>query len=236
MSEIPWRVPFRAARATTARLPKGRPDPARISPVEFPNLTEGHSQAGPTAVFEPAARDDAPASSLEEAVLAAKEQGHREGHADAERAYKAQIDDLRAHMTATLEAFRHGLTQAEARANRDALDLALLLAEHLTRSRLRTDFEAMVMALKTNASALEGSEPITIIASPESSAVLQDHIEELEKEFETGGIHIESDASFGSGDFMLRRGNTNLDLRLQQRLEQLKKVLLRASGLEVEGG
>jgi flagellar biosynthesis/type III secretory pathway protein FliH len=229
MSDLPWQVGFRAAeQPTIAWTPHRRLDPTQVEAVVFPDATQEARLMEGLAPAEPEPeRDEGP--DVAALTAEAERRGYERGRAEAETQHRRELDALRSQVKASLSAFRRGLDQAEVRADQEAIDLAVMLAEHLVRREMTGDFDAVASALAGAVPALEGMEPLTLVASAETAATLSTNLGELQQRLGVAGVQIEVSQHFGPADFILQRGDAAIDLRIEQRLTQLKKLLVSAA-------
>ncbi|MEM1026221.1 MAG: FliH/SctL family protein [Myxococcota bacterium] len=227
-SDKDWQsVSFRATdQPTIAWIPKERLDPSSVRPALFPEVT-------PSVLREKEAKTKEVDTGV--AVEQARREGQAEGREEAQRRYEAELSDLRAQVRGTVDAFRRGLDRAEMTADREALELAAMLAEHVLRQKLSVDFEAIANALTSGLAQVDGTEPLTILCPTASLQPLMDQVGVLQARLGLAGVQLEPDGALADGDYLLQRGDATVDMRLSRRLEHLKHLLMEAMGLESGG-
>jgi flagellar biosynthesis/type III secretory pathway protein FliH len=226
-SDKDWQsVSFRASdQPTIAWIPKSKLDPASVRPALFPEVTPSV-----LAAREQGAQD----LDVDALVEQARREGQAEGQAEAQRRFDAELADLRAQVKGTVDAFRRGLDRAELTADREALELAVMLAEHVLRQKLSVDFESLASALASGVEEVDGSEPLTILCATERLQPLMEQVSVLQARLGLAGLQLEPDGALSEGDFLLQRGDATVDMRLSRRLEHLEHLLKEAMGLESE--
>jgi len=230
-----FQVPFHAAKYPRVnRLRSDDLRPGDVAPLTFP-------EAAPTR-RPPLSAPDGEAPSLEalerqmEAKLeAASRDAFQKGYAQAKEESEAGLETLREQTGGAFDAFRRALERSEKDAARDAVDLAILLAEQVLRQKLTVDVDALMSALEPAAKALEGMEPLTVVCDPATGELLRSNLGVLQQRLEVAGVQVEVDESFELGDAVLQRGASTLDARVGGRLERLRELLLQQLGLESGG-
>jgi flagellar biosynthesis/type III secretory pathway protein FliH len=230
-----FQVPFHAAKYPRAnRIPSDSLNPGDVAPLVFPEVK-------PTR-RAPAAQDEGTEPSLEaleremETKLeVATRDAFQQGYARAKEESEAGLETLREQTRGAFDAFRRALERSEKDGARDAVDLAILLAEHVLRSKLSVDADALMSALEPAGQSLEGMEPLTVVCDPATGELLRSNLGALQERLEVAGVQVEVDDSFEPGDAVLQRGASTLDARLGGRLEKLRALLLEQLGLDAGG-
>jgi len=224
-SDKDWQsVSFRASdQPTIAWIPKSKMDPSAVRPALFPEVTPSV-----LAAQEQKAQEVDVGATVEQA----RREGHEQGRAEAQRRYEAELADLRAQVKGTVDAFRRGLDRAELTADREAVELAVMLSEHVLRQKLSVDFESIATALAAGVAEVDGDQPLTILCATERLQSLMEQVGVLQAQLGLAGIQLEPDGALSEGDYLLQRGDATVDMRLSRRLEHLKHLLMEAMGLE----
>jgi flagellar biosynthesis/type III secretory pathway protein FliH len=233
-SEGGWKVPFHAAKYPRAcRVAASELRPGDFAPLVFPEVAS--TRRGVPAPAE----TGAPRADLERELAARLETETREafqrGYAQAKEESDQGLESLREQTQGAFAAFRRALERSEAENARDAVDLAILLAEQVLRAKLPIDVDALGVSLAPAVAELEGLEPLTIMCDPATGELLRANMGALQQQLEIAGVQVEVDESFEPGDAVLQRGASTLDARISERLRRLRTVLLEQLGLEGGG-
>lgn len=228
-----WNVPFHAAKYPRSnRVPAEELRPGEIVPLAFPEVKHTRGVRVETS-------DEPSIASLEREfetkLEIATRDAFQQGYARAKEESEAGMETLREQTKGAFDAFRKALERSERDNARDAVDLAVLLAEQVVRQKLTVDVEAILNALEPAGKALEGMEPLVIMCDSATGELLRANLGVLQERLEVAGVQVEVDEAFDPGDAVLQRGAATLDARVGGRLERLKDILLEQLGLEVGG-
>lgn len=228
-----WDVPFHAAKyPRSSRLSSNVLRPGDVTPLLFPEVSPSRHSA-------PVEADEKTIEAMERELEAKLEVATRDafqrGYAQAKEESEAGLEELREQTRGAFDAFRRALERTERDNARDAVQLAVLLAEHIVRKQLTVDVDALMDSLKPAADELEGMEPLVIMCDPATGELLRSNLGLLQERLEVAGVQVEVDDAFDPGDAVLQRGAATLDARIGGRLSRLKGVLLEQLGLESGG-
>jgi len=225
-----WTVPFHAAKYPREnRIPLDSVKPTEVTPLIFPEVQPTRRLVNAPAE-EPSI--EAVQRELEARLESATQEAFQEGYARAKEEADAGLDTLREQTKGAFDAFRKALDRSEKDSTRDAISLAILLAEQVLRTKLTADVESAMAALEPAVGALEGMEPLTIMCDPATGELLRANLGVLQERLEVAGVQVEVDESFEPGDAVLQRGASTLDARVEGRLAKLRDILFEQLGLE----
>jgi len=228
-----WAVPFHAAKYPRAnRLTAESIQPGEVSALVFPEVRASRGQKVPGS--------DAPSlealeREFESKLEVANRDAFQRGYDCAKEESEAGLKLLQEQTKGAFEAFRKALERSERDNARDAVNLAVLLAESVLRKQLSVDVDALIESLVPSAEALEGMEPLVIICDASTGELLRNNLGVLQERLEVAGVQVEVDESFEPGDAVLQRGASTLDARVDGRLQRLKAALLEQLGLDSGG-
>lgn len=230
-----FHVPFHAAKYPRAnRLTSEDLRPGDVTPLVFPEVKPTRRASAPGPEAEKASLE-ALERELETRLEVATRDAFQQGYARAKEESEEGLEMLRDQTRGAFDAFRRALERSEKDGARDAVDLAVLLAEQVLRRKLTVDVDALMSALDPAGKALEGMEPLTIVCDPATGELLRSNLGALQERLEVAGVQVEVDDAFEPGDAVLQRGASTLDARLGSRLERLRALLLEQLGLESGG-
>ena len=230
-----FQVPFHAAKYPRAnRIPSESVGPGDVAPLVFPEVAPTRRTPAPSAPgAEPSL--ETIEREMEAKLEVATRDAFQQGYARAKEESEAGLETLREQTRGAFDAFRRALERSEKDGARDAVDLAVLLAEHVLRRKLSVDVDALMSAIEPAAQALEGMEPLTVVCDAATGELLRSNLGALQERLEVAGVQVEVDDAFEPGDAVLQRGAATLDARLGGRLERLRSLLLEQLGLDSGG-
>lgn len=189
----------------------------------------GHGPGGRTPAPPPerAIDPEVERKKLEEADRRGYERGVAEAH-------KQQVDfegSVARRFEGALNALERALAHAENEATKDAVRLAVMIAEKIVRRTLAEDPEALAAAVSESANHTEGSTPLRVVCDAQGAAKLRPQLDDLTRTLHLPRIEVEEDTRLATGDLMLYRGPTTLDARVQTRVQRIEQALWRELGL-----
>lgn len=223
-------------RETRAVVRSDRADAGSSQSVLFEEV--GSSPAPAAAAPPPAPVIDD--RQHKERLARAEKEALARGRAEGQREAMAENTKLSQRMEGAFEYLHQALAAAETAMTKDAVRLALMIAEKVVRRSLGQDLEALASSVAGAAESLENSaEPLRVLCDPATALRLRTQFADLAATLKVSAVEIQEDPKLAAGDFMLYRGSSTLDARLSARLERIERALVRELKLEVredEGG
>ncbi|NJK89748.1 MAG: hypothetical protein HC923_10345 [Myxococcales bacterium] len=227
-SSYGWSIPFHAAKHPKEALVPSTRAEGRVEAAHFPDVSATPGGPAPAETIAELERE------LQARMSAAHREGVQKGHAEAKAQHDRSLQELREQVQGAMATFRAALDRVEIESSREALEVAMGLAEHVLRQRLVSNPEALMSSLEPLAGALEGLEPMVVVCDPATGALLGRRLGELQQRLGVAGIQVEVDESFEAGDCVLQRGPSTLDARISGRLARLKELVAKELGFEGE--
>ena len=173
---------------------------------------------------------------LKQLVHQAEMRGRELGLQEAAQIDQQERQKLADRMTGAISALNKTLDFAEKTAVRNSVQLALQIAEKLTRITLHNNHDALLALLSDAISKLDGDEDIRLTIHPVTAEALRNQLSSVLSELGLSSINIEENANLDPGDFLIYRGSMSVDVRLNTRLSMVEHALLQALGFETTSG
>lgn len=205
-----------------------RTDANLVAPATFresrrPRSVLAARQAEDEARAAPPAAPPRPSVDLDAERNAAYERGFAEG----QMAAASGAEQMFERFEASIAHLERALDNAKKSADRDAVRLALLVAEKIVRRSLTEDPDALVAAVGYAAQDTSGDEPLRISCDASTARGLKLQIDELVSSLGVTGIEVAEDPALEPGDLMLSRGAALVDARIDTLVHRIEQSLLR---------
>jgi flagellar biosynthesis/type III secretory pathway protein FliH len=161
----------------------------------------------------------------------AERRGYEKGLHEAQRAQVDFEGSVGRRFEGAVNALERALANAETAATKDAVRLAVMIAEKIVRRTLADDPEALAAAVADSAMHTEGTAPLKVVCDTQGAAKLRPQLDDLTRTLHLPKIEVEEDGRLATGDLMLYRGPTTLDARVQTRVQRIEQALWRELGL-----
>jgi flagellar biosynthesis/type III secretory pathway protein FliH len=169
-------------------------------------------------------------------LLDAELRGAERGMAEAKRDQEVFEMSLAARVQGALAALERALEHTEAAATKDAVRLALMIAEKIVRRTMAVDPEAVAAAVAATIEHTDGSAGVRVVCDNKTASTLRAQLDDLTRTLRITKIEVEEDARMHTGDLMLHRGSTVLDARVETRVQRIEQALCRELGFDLNEG
>jgi flagellar assembly protein FliH len=159
---------------------------------------------------------------------AARAAGHEEGRAEGLAAARAEVDAAASALAQATSQVREELLALAARLEREAVDLALLVADKALASALEVRPERVLDAVAGGLRALVERERVVVVVHPDDLPLVRDGVGDLAAAL--GGIaqlDVQADRRVGRGGAVLRTADGEVDATLQAKLERAQEAIRR---------
>ncbi len=172
-------------------------------------------------------RDTARAAGLKEGTDAGLAQGKKQGHDEALAAVTAQLKDLAARWSQTLEVLHQHMPTQIADTRTDVIKLALKIAERVTHQEALRNRAVAPAVVEEALRTVGGSRQIAVHAHPNDIDALEQYLPDLLSSLKSiEEIHLQPDESAGPGGCFLRFGSGEIDARLDTQIQRIADELV----------
>jgi len=194
----------------------------------FEDFTVAPPVAGPAAgalapsadeILDMVAQARAEADAIREAAYA---EGLEAGRRDA---LAAAAGGVEAFAAAAADARRAGAERAE-RLERDAVELALSLAERIVGGAIAVQPELVLEAVRTALRSVVERERVTVLVNPADLPLVSEAVGGLQREL--GGIEhldVQAERRVGAGGAIVRHAAGEVDARVETKLERARELV-----------
>ncbi len=212
-----------------------RTQPSDIAPATFRESRRGRpvlGARGGDANAEPLAPPPPPTPKVD--VEAERNAAYERGFAEGQMAAASGAEQMFERFEGTIAHLERSLANAEAKMSREAVRLALQVAEKIVRVSLSEDREALTAAVTYAAQHTSGDDPLRISCDASTARGLKIQIDELVSSLGVPQIEVLEDPSLQPGDLMLSRGPAIVDARVDTLFNRVEQSLLRELGMAAD--
>jgi flagellar assembly protein FliH len=187
-------------------------------------VTEGRAAAEREAhAIRQAARDEGHKQGLD----AGLSQGRKQGHDEAVAAVSAQLKDLAARWSQTLELLQQHMPTHVADTRTDVVKLALKIAERVAHQEAVRNRQVAVAVVEEALRMVGSARQISVHAHPMDVEALEQYLPDLLTSLKTiEEVQLVPDETAGAGGCMLRFGAGEIDARLDTQIRRIAEELV----------
>jgi flagellar assembly protein FliH len=172
-------------------------------------------------------RETARAAGQKEGFDAGLAQGKKQGHDEAVAAVSAQLKDLTARWSQTLELLQQHMPTHIADAKTDVVKLALKIAQRVTHQEALRNRNVAAAVVEEALRAVGAGRQIAVHAHPSDVDALEQYLPDLLTSLKSiEEIHLQPDESAGVGGCFLRFGGGEIDARLDTQITRIAHELI----------
>ena len=209
-----------------ARALLGVPDTSG-SPVPS---SQRPSAQPPAAMPQPSPATAAPTVNADE-VARREQEAFERGRAEGQSAVDAHLARLTAQLEGAVEFFHTTLSQVDAQASKQSLELALMIAEQLFRKAVEADPDRLLAAVEELIGEADQAGEIRIVVDPVTEKQWRANGEALKELLSDRSFEVEAKPELSIGDLIVHCGSQTLDERLANRVRQYARALENELGL-----
>jgi flagellar assembly protein FliH len=172
-------------------------------------------------------RDAARAAGHKEGLDAGLAQGKKQGHDEALAAVAAQLKDLAARWSQTLELLHQHMPTHIAETRTDVIKLALKIAERVTHQEALRNRQVAPAVVEEALLAVGAGRQIAVHANPIDIDVLEQYLPDLLASLKSiEEIQLQPDDTASPGGCFLRFGSGEIDARLETQIHRIADELV----------